>query len=98
MFLIIDDRIVMGNGYRIKHFRCVRKIAKSDFSLRRARQSVRLSAWNNSAPIKRIFMTFDIIFRKSVDKIQVSLKSDKNNGYFTWRRFHIHDNISMNYV
>ena len=25
------------------------------------------------------------IFRKSVAKIQVSLKSDKNNGYFTWR-------------
>jgi len=23
------------------------------------------------------------IFRKSVEKIQVSLKSDKNNGYFT---------------
>jgi len=25
------------------------------------------------------------IFRKSVEKIQVSLKSYKNNGYFTWR-------------
>ena len=25
------------------------------------------------------------IFRKSVAKIQFSLKSDKNNGYFTWR-------------
>ena len=25
------------------------------------------------------------IFRKSVEEIQVSLKSDKNNGYFTWR-------------
>jgi hypothetical protein len=24
------------------------------------------------------------IFRKSVEKIQVSLKSDMNNGYFTW--------------
>jgi hypothetical protein len=28
-------------------------------------------------------------FRKSVEKIQVSLKSDKSNGYFTWRSFHI---------
>jgi hypothetical protein len=27
--------------------------------------------------------------RKSVEKVQYSLKSDKNNGYFTWRRFHI---------
>ena len=26
-----------------------------------------------------------IFFRKSVDKIQVSLKSDKNDGYLTWR-------------
>jgi hypothetical protein len=25
------------------------------------------------------------IFRKSIKKIQVSFKSDKNNGYFTWR-------------
>ena len=25
------------------------------------------------------------IFRKSVEKIQVSLKPDKNNRYFTWR-------------
>jgi hypothetical protein len=31
------------------------------------------------------------IFQKSVDKIQVSLKSDKNNGYLTWRPIHILD-------
>ena len=35
-------------------------------------------------------------FSKSTEKIQVSLKSDKSNGYFTWRRFHIYDNISLN--
>ena len=29
------------------------------------------------------------IFRKSVEKIQVSLKSDKNNGHFTWRPTYI---------
>ena len=29
------------------------------------------------------------IFRKSVAKIQVSLKSDKNKGYFTWRPTYI---------
>ena len=27
------------------------------------------------------------IFRKSVEKIQVSLKSENKNGYFTWRLF-----------
>jgi hypothetical protein len=29
------------------------------------------------------------ILRKSVEKVEVPLKSDKNNDYFTWRRFHI---------
>jgi hypothetical protein len=29
------------------------------------------------------------IFRKPVENIQVSLKSDKNKGYFTWRTTHI---------
>ena len=36
------------------------------------------------------------IFRKYVEKIQVSLKSDKNNGYFAWSCLYIHDNILMN--
>jgi hypothetical protein len=31
------------------------------------------------------------IFRKSVEKIEVSLKSDKNNGYFTWRPMRVYD-------
>ena len=42
--------------------------------------SVRLSAWSNSAPT-RIFFFYEIshlrIFRKSVETIQVPLKSDK---------------------
>jgi len=35
------------------------------------------------------------IFRKSVKKIQASLKSDKNNRYFTRRRIYIYDYISL---
>ena len=42
------------------------------------------SPWSNSAPTGRIFMDFSI-FRKSPWKIQRSLQSDKNNGYFTWK-------------
>jgi hypothetical protein len=59
--------------------------------------SVLLSTWNNSAPTGRILMKFNIwiFFRKSVKKIQISLKSDKNNGYIIWRPIHIYD-ISMN--
>ena len=43
-------------------------------------------------------MQFDVytFFKKSVEKIQVSLKSDKNNEYFARRRFHIYVNISLN--
>jgi hypothetical protein len=38
----------------------------------------------NVAPCGRIFMKIDMsIFRKSVNKIQVSLKPEYNNGYFT---------------
>ena len=35
------------------------------------------------------------IFRKSVDKTQVSLKSDKNNGYFTWGLMYVNDNTVL---
>ena len=40
---------------------------------------------------------YSSFLRKSVEKIQVLLQSDKNNGYFTWKRFHICDNISLNF-
>ena len=34
------------------------------------------------------------IFRKFAEKIQVSLQSDKNNGYFTGRPIYIYDHIA----
>ena len=44
-------------------FRRFRKNAKSDYQLRHVCLSVRLPAWNNSAPTGRIFMKFDISFQ-----------------------------------
>ena len=42
------------------------------------------SSWNNSTPTGRILIKRDMsIVRKPVEKIQVSLKSDRNNGYYT---------------
>jgi hypothetical protein len=35
------------------------------------------------------------IFRKCVQKIQVSLKHDRNNGYRTWKSIYIYDHISL---
>jgi hypothetical protein len=56
-----------------------------------------LSTWDISASTGRVFMKFDIwvFFRKYVENIQVSLKPDENNGYFTWRPVYIYDNISL---
>ena len=60
--------------------------------------SVSPSAWNNSAFAGRIFMKFDIggFFETFVEKIQVSLKSHKNNEYFTRKRLYTYDSISLN--
>jgi hypothetical protein len=59
--------------------RSVRKIAKSDYELRHVCPSVRVeqlgSHWKDFHEIG--YLGF---FRKSVEKIQVSLKSDKNNS------------------
>jgi len=35
------------------------------------------------------------IFRKTGEKIQILLKSDKKNGYFKWRPLDIFDQISL---
>jgi hypothetical protein len=58
--------------------------------------SVGLSTWNNLDPNEQIFMKFDICTHKKKygKKIQVSLKLDKNNRYFTWRPIYIFDHIS----
>ena len=37
------------------------------------------------------------VFKKSVQKIKVLLKRDKNNWYFTWRPTYIDDHISLNF-
>ena len=59
-------------------FKRVRKIAKSDINFV---ISASLSAWNDSAPAGMIFIKFYMsTVRKSVQKIQVSLKSYKHNG------------------
>ena len=59
--------------------------------------SVRLSARNKSAPTGRIFIKLDVceFFRKYVEKIQVSFKSNKSNGYYTYRPIYIFDHISL---
>ena len=79
-------------------FRRVRKIAKSDYRFSQVCLSVCLSArpqgttrpphWTDLHETRYLS-----IFRKPVVKI-VSLKSDRNNGYFTRGQMHIFDHIS----
>jgi hypothetical protein len=57
--------------------------------------SVRPSAWNNSSPTGRIFIEILVFVDNVPDKIQVTLKSDKNNGYFTWILLYIFYHISL---
>jgi len=39
---------------------------------------------------------YSSIFKKSVEKIQVSFESDMNNGQFLWRPLYSFDHISIN--
>ena len=59
--------------------------------------SFRPSVWNNSGSTGRIF--FEIryfrIFQKSLVKIKVSWKSDKNNCYLIWRILYTYNYISL---
>ena len=61
------------------------------------RPSACLSAWSNSAPTGKVLMKLSLlsIFRKSLWKIQISLKADENNGQFTWRPacLHLHEDL-----
>ena len=92
----ILDQISSVHTNRHLAFRRVRKIVKSCYELRHVCQSIRLyvpieqfgSHWTHFNEIWYLR-----IFRKSVEKIQVWLKSDKNNGYFTWRPKYSDDNI-----
>jgi hypothetical protein len=64
-------------------FRRVSKIAKRDYYFLHVRPSVYLHGtarlhWTDFGEI--LYLGF---YRKSVVRIQVSLKSDKNNGHFT---------------
>ena len=38
-----------------------------------------------------------VIFKKFVERLEDSLKSDKSNGYFTRRHFYIYDNNSLSF-
>jgi hypothetical protein len=58
-------------------------------------KSVCPSAWKNSALLNGFSwnLVSEYFSKICSKKFQVSLKSDKNNGYFTWRPMYIYDKI-----
>ena len=38
------------------------------------------------------------ILQKFVNKVEVSLKYDKNKGHFTWKRQYIYDNTRTSFI
>jgi hypothetical protein len=61
--------------------------------------SVCPSAGNCSVSTVRIFMNFDMRhFRKSVERIQVLLKSDKNSGYITRKHMYISNSLNSGFI
>jgi hypothetical protein len=70
------------------------KIAKIDYKLRHVCPSVRTEQLGTQWTEFHEIWYLDIS-QISVEKIKVSLKSDKNNEYFTWRPVYIYDNISL---
>ena len=87
-----DGKLAILTGFR--EIKRIFKIANSDYWLRRVCLSVCPSArmeqfglhWTG---VHEIF--YLSVFRKSAEKIHVSLKSVKNNGYFTGRSLYICD-------
>ena len=74
--------------------RRVRKIANSEYQLRHVCLSVRMEQLiPNWSDFHKIWCVR--IFRISVEKSQVSWKSVKNNGYFTWTPIYIYGHTSL---
>jgi hypothetical protein len=87
-FLSLQNNYV--NGYTIFFVRTFAKLRNETISFDTTVCMSFSSPWNNSAPTGWIFMKIDIwgFFGKFVEKIQVSLKSDRNEKYFTRRPIH----------
>jgi len=56
---------------------------------------VRLSVCSHRTDFNENWL-FEIFLEKSVEKIRVYLRLDKNNGCVTWRPMCMYDNISLN--
>jgi hypothetical protein len=87
-----------SNYYNSKQFILVvvEKLQKANISfVMSACKTIRIEKLDSHETEFREFSYFNI-FLKYVTETQISLKSDMNNLYFTWRPMYVYDNISLN--
>jgi hypothetical protein len=85
--------VVGKKNEQLSIFRHARKIAKSDYYLR----CVRLSVSPSARTTRLLLNTFSryVMFEYFRKSIELSLKSNQNNGYFTWTTVYTSDHISL---
>jgi len=106
VFIILHLHILLGYKFIAAYNTCRWKIHtvsflgefqnyESDYYLPRVCASFRMVNLGSHGKYfhEILYLT---IFQKSAEKIQVSLQSGNNNGYFTWRPIYIFDHISLN--
>ena len=82
----VTDYELGNNSVACRVFRCTHKMARVCPSVSMERLG------SQSMDIHELYMS---IFWKSVEKMQVSLISDKNNWHFTWRPIYFFDHIML---
>jgi hypothetical protein len=95
IFLQLAGIKVINVGWHGIFFRLFCKVAKSDCQLCHNCLSIHMEQLNSYwTEVNEI--SYLCFFWKYVAKVQVSLISDKNNIYFTWRHMHFYDCILLN--
>jgi hypothetical protein len=92
--LIVTAHPIVFLNSSSKGFRRVRKISKSDHWLRHVCPSVRTEQFS-SHWMDIYDVLYLSIYRKYINKIQVLLKSDKNDWHFAWRSIYVFNRISL---
>jgi hypothetical protein len=88
--VILLKRLTASTNFQLRSQNCEkRQLASSCLSVY---LPLCPSARNKSTPTRRIFIKFyTSTCEKYVEKFRVSLTSDENNGYFTWRAIYVFD-------
>jgi len=94
--LLLTFLLVPVNHEHWNFIRHVCKIVKSNCWLHHVCSSICMEQLSSQGMYFHEIWHFSV-FQKSVEKIQVWLKTDKKNRYFMWRPIYIYDNNSLSF-